>query len=71
MKISPSRFFWFIHLSPSQENGLSKDSGVDCFQDKSLFIQRFIRKVGTTTDEQMENVACAIALCVGYKENLP
>ena len=66
-KPSFAHFFWFIHLPASKENGLAKDSGADCFQIKSLSIQRFVRKLGIATDEQMENIACAVALCIGYK----
>ncbi len=65
-----SRFFWFIHLSPSSENGLSKESGADCFQIKSVSIERFVSKLGAATEEQMENAACAVALCVGYSKEL-
>jgi mRNA interferase MazF len=55
-------------LPTSQENGLSKDSGADCFQVEFVSIQRFASKLGAITEEQMQNVACAIALCVGYKK---
>jgi mRNA interferase MazF len=65
-KPSFSRFFWFVPLPPTKENGLSKESGADCFQVKSLSIQRFIRKLGNVTEEQLENIVCAIALCIGY-----
>jgi mRNA interferase MazF len=61
-----TRLFWFIHLPESSKNGLRKDSGADCFQVKSLSIQRFVRKVGRVTDECLDDVAAAIALCVGY-----
>ncbi|KPA11114.1 PemK family transcriptional regulator [Candidatus Magnetomorum sp. HK-1] len=29
-------FFWFVNIMPSKENGLSKESGADCFQIKSI-----------------------------------
>ena len=59
-------FFWFVYLPSSPQNGLFKDSGADCFQIKSLSIQRFIRRLGEVTDEQLENIVCAAALCIGY-----
>ncbi len=65
-KASFARFFWFVHLPHSSKNGLSKDSGADCFQVKSLSTQRFICKLGEVTDEQLENIVCAIAVCIGY-----
>lgn len=61
-------FFWFVHLPPSQASGLYKESGADCFQVKSISINRFIRKLGRVTEKQLEDIACAITLCVGYHE---
>jgi len=66
-KALPARFFWFVRLSPSSENGLSKDSGADCFQVKSLSTHRCIRRLGKVTDKQLENIVCAIVLCIGHK----
>lgn len=65
-KLLFASFFWFVHLPSSPQNGLSKDSGADCFQIKSLSTQRFLRKLGKVTEEQLENIVCAIALCIGY-----
>jgi mRNA interferase MazF len=65
-KMSFTRFFWFVHLPSSPQNGLSKNSGADCFQIKSLSTQRCIRQLGKVTDDQLENIVCAIALCIGY-----
>jgi mRNA interferase MazF len=47
-------------------NGLGKDSGADAFQVKSLSIVRFDYKVGVLLTDQMDDIAAAIALCVGY-----
>jgi hypothetical protein len=46
-------------------NGLSKDSGADTFQTKSISLARFVRPLGTVTTAQLDDVASAIALCVG------
>ncbi len=56
---------WFAHLPASAENGLSKDSGADAFQVKSVSETRFVRKLGEVSDVQIEEIASAIALCVG------
>lgn len=61
-----TRFFWFVHLSPSSENGLSKESGADCFQVKSLSINRFVSKLGEITKEELEDIVCAVAVCIGH-----
>ena len=59
-------FFWFIRLSQSKKNGLMKLSGADCFQIKSVSVQRFIRHLGNATEEELENAVYAVALCIGY-----
>lgn len=60
------RYFWMIHLPSNLSNGLSKESAADAFQVKSLSVNRFQRRVGALTDEQMDEIAAAIALCIGY-----
>lgn len=57
---------WMTFISPTPENGLSKDSAADAFQVKSVSYLRFRKQLGVLTDEQVENIAAAIALCVGY-----
>jgi hypothetical protein len=39
--------------------------GADAFQVKSLSENRFVRKIGQVTVDQMEEIASAIALCIG------
>jgi mRNA interferase MazF len=58
-------FPWFVHLPASATNGLQKDSGADAFQVKSVSTNRFVSLRGQLTDSQMDDVAAAIALCVG------
>ena len=60
-----ANFPWFVFVPADVSNGLSKDSGVDAFQTKSVSLTRFVRKLGTVTAAQVDNVAAAIALCVG------
>ncbi len=61
-----SRYFWMVQLTPDAQNGLSKDSAADAFQVKSLSINRFHRKLGHVTTDQLDEISAAIALCVGY-----
>jgi mRNA interferase MazF len=56
---------WFVFVSASQSSGLNKDSGADAFQVKSVSENRLLRQIGTVTNQQMEEIAAAIALCVG------
>ena len=61
-----AQFSWFIHLSPTASNGLAKESGADAFQVKSVSGGRLIRRLGVVTVEQTDQIAAAIALCIGY-----
>jgi mRNA interferase MazF len=56
---------WFVPVPGSRISGLIKDSGADAFQIKSVSENRFVRRIGKVTDAQMEEIAAAIALCVG------
>ena len=56
---------WFVHLPATPENGLAKDSGADAFQVKSVSEDRFSVFVGVVTESQIDELATAIALCVG------
>src|SRR3954452_23372665 len=37
---------WFTHIKSDRGNGLSKDSGADAFQTKSVALTRFNRRIG-------------------------
>ncbi|MBX3410809.1 MAG: type II toxin-antitoxin system PemK/MazF family toxin [Phycisphaeraceae bacterium] len=56
---------WLVYLKATSRNGLTKDSAADAFQVKSLSLQRFVKKMGVLTADEMEQVAAAVALCVG------
>src|SRR5436309_16033210 len=58
-----AQFSWFVHLRPTRENGLVKESGADAFQVKSVSENRFVRKLGQVTAQQADQIAAAIALC--------
>lgn len=58
-------FPWFVLIRADAANGLSKDSGADAFQTKSVSLTRFVRLLGTVTVAQADDVASAVALCVG------
>jgi len=61
-----AHFPWMIHLPASRGNGLSKDSGADTFQVKSVSVRRFVERTGTLSADEMNEIAAAVALCVGY-----
>jgi mRNA interferase MazF len=56
---------WFVAIAASSATGLVKDSGADAFQVKSLSENRFVRRIGNVTTDQRDEIASAIALCVG------
>lgn len=61
------QFPWFFNLPATIKNGLSHDSESDSSQVKSLSINRFIKKRGNITFDQLKEVVAAIALCIGYE----
>ncbi len=56
---------WFVRLAPTATNGLTKDSGADAFQVKSVSETRFLDKLGELTPAELDDIANAIAVCVG------
>lgn len=60
------REFWMINITPSKLNGLTKESAANAFQVKSVSEKRFESKLGVLTPVQMNDIAAAIVVCVGY-----
>lgn len=60
-----SNYPWFVPLSATPSNGLTKDSGADAFQTKCLSESRFVRWLGAISVAELDDIAAAIALCVG------
>jgi mRNA interferase MazF len=56
---------WFVELPATTDNGLTKASGADAFQTMSVSERRFVRRLGEITATQLDEIASAIALCVG------
>ena len=56
---------WFVFLAPTPTNGLTKDSGADAFQVKSVSETRFIDRLGELTSSEMDDIANSISVCVG------
>ncbi len=57
---------WFVRLKPTAGNGLDKESGVDGFQVKSVSVQRFDRRLGRVSQALCDEIAAAVALCIGF-----
>ncbi len=59
---------WHIYLEPSATNGLTKTSAADVFQLRSLDTRRFIRRLGTLTSTDLQEIVLAIAAIIEYQE---
>jgi mRNA interferase MazF len=57
-------YFWMTRLEPDEQNGLNKTSAADAFQVRSVSLTRFVSQVGVTTDERVERIVKAVALCL-------
>lgn len=55
---------WCVPLSPSEVNGLSKESTADASQIRALDVIRFVEKLGTLEAEETETIAAAVSLCI-------
>lgn len=62
-----ARYFWMVRLLPSSTNGLTKESAADAFQVKSISVNRFQDKIGELMADEVDDIAAAVALCVGYR----
>lgn len=57
---------WMTYLAPTNGNGLTKGSAADAFQVKSVGLPRFQIQRGHLTPREIEDIAAAVVLCVGY-----
>lgn len=57
---------WFVQIQPTDANGLTKVSAVDTLQLRGVDVQRFQRKLGQLLEQEMEDIAAAIAAVVEY-----
>ncbi|HEX5315508.1 MAG TPA: type II toxin-antitoxin system PemK/MazF family toxin [Candidatus Kapabacteria bacterium] len=57
-------FEWFAKVPPSRLNGLTKQSGADCFQCKSVSLERFMHKTGSISEKQIEDIVQRIRFCI-------
>lgn len=53
---------WMSKLDPDAENGLSKPSAADAFQVRSLSQERFVRRLGNLSPENLQTISQALAV---------
>ncbi|MCL2192368.1 MAG: type II toxin-antitoxin system PemK/MazF family toxin [Treponema sp.] len=60
-----SNYSWMVRLDPSPKNGLKKKSAIDCFQIRSLSVERFTVPLGSVGSETIEQVQGAVNQVLG------
>ena len=58
---------WMTMLEPDIANGLSKRSGADSFQTRSVSISRFVTRLGKLSETDLQDIADATALMIGFE----
>jgi mRNA interferase MazF len=58
---------WHIQVSPTEQNGLEKDSAADALQVRSVDTSRFTEKLGRMHPPRLEEVVTAVALVIEYR----
>lgn len=51
---------WHVLLTPTKDNGISKESIVDFFQIKSVSKERFVKQLGTLSPSEMDHIKLAL-----------
>ena len=62
--VAYAHYPWFVNLKPTAANGLTKESGADAFQVKSVSVARFVKPRGRLLDAELDDIASAVALCI-------
>jgi mRNA interferase MazF len=58
---------WHVRLSPTQRNGLDKESAVDALQVRSVDISRFSDQLGRVRKAVLEEITTAVAIVIEYQ----
>jgi len=64
-----SQNLWHICIAPNRDNGLSKISAIDVLQVRGVDTQRFIRRIGQVSEEQLQEIGSAIAAVIEFQVN--
>jgi mRNA interferase MazF len=59
---------WMVHLPIDSLNKLSKPSSIDCFQVRSLSVDRCIKKLGKVSPQQLEQIKEALAKVLSIED---
>ena len=56
---------WMVKIIPSSQNGLAKVSSVDCFQMRSVSVERLTALIGSSEPEIIRHVQEAVISVIG------
>jgi mRNA interferase MazF len=59
-----SRNLWHVKINPTIDNGLTKISSVDTLQLRGVDTQRFIKKLGTLSSDEIASIAISIVTVI-------
>jgi mRNA interferase MazF len=65
-----SNYPWMLKLQSSEDNGLKKDSSIDCFQIRNFSIHRFVKKIGNIDEATLKQVHSTILKTLNPKYKL-
>jgi mRNA interferase MazF len=57
---------WHVQIIPTSENGLSKVSSADALQTRTVSLQRFIRRIGKATQDDLERLTSALVIVIEH-----
>lgn len=52
---------WMVCIKPDTLNNISKESAADCFQIRSLSEERFVKKIGSISANNLEEIKDALS----------
>ena len=57
---------WMVRITPTNKNGLSKVSAVDCFQIRSVSVERLVTLIGFVEREIITGAQEAVITVIGF-----
>lgn len=64
-----SKNSWHVKIIPNSTNNLTKISAVDALQLRGVDIQRFLKKIGVISEEEMQKIAISIITVIDIDLN--
>ena len=55
---------WLVKILKNSKNGLKNDSVADTFQIKSISNNRFIKKIGSVSNNKLQEILMGVMICL-------